>query len=307
MVCLIGAGYAFARRNDPHWFNVFRVIVVTYMGVTGIVYNLLLRGVELPQGTTVEWSNEVLHVAACAYIVLDWFIAPGRSPLPWRTLRAIAIFPLVWVVYTMIRAPFTTGLNYGGKPFYPYPFLNPASRARGLVLGRVLHRADHRRRTGNRAPSSSSSRASGRARRPHDGTAGRVCDEMSRRDALDVVTALLGAALVAAALVLIFVARVEYGGVSVYVSELGATGVPTARMFEVALLMIVAGGSLVAFAGKDIRSRLRLLAIWTPSISIWVVLRLLSRRLPGDLQVPVPAADPVAVRLRRTSPTSRAR
>jgi hypothetical protein len=125
VVCLIGAGYAFARRNDPRWFNVFRVIVVTYMGVTGIVYNLLLRGVELPQGTTVEWSNEVLHVAACAYIVLDWFIAPGRSPLPWRTLRAIAIFPLVWVVYTMIRAPFTTGLNYGGKPFYPYPFLNP--------------------------------------------------------------------------------------------------------------------------------------------------------------------------------------
>ena len=45
--------------------------------VTGVVYNLLLRGVELPQGTTVEWSNEVLHVVACAYIVLDWFIAPA--------------------------------------------------------------------------------------------------------------------------------------------------------------------------------------------------------------------------------------
>jgi hypothetical protein len=126
VVLLIGAGFAFARKVDPHWYTVVRVIVVTYMAVTGIVYNLLLRGVELPQGTTVEWSNEVLHVVACAYIVLDWFIAPGRTALAWRSLRAIAVFPLVWVVYTLIRAPFTTELNYGGKAFYPYPFLNPA-------------------------------------------------------------------------------------------------------------------------------------------------------------------------------------
>jgi hypothetical protein len=125
VVLLIGAIYAFAKRNDPHWYTVFRVIVVTYMGVTGIVYNLLLRGVELPQGTTVAWSNEVLHVVACAYLVLDWFIAPGRSPLTWRTLRAIVIFPIVWAIYTLVRAPFTVNDNHG-KAWYPYPFLNPA-------------------------------------------------------------------------------------------------------------------------------------------------------------------------------------
>ena len=126
VVCLIGAIFVFAKRSDPQWFTVFRVCVVTYMAVTGIVYNLLLRGVELPQGTTVEWSNEVLHVVACAYIVLDWFIAPGRSALSWRTLRAIAIFPVVWVIYTMIRAPFTSGDTLTHKPFYPYPFLDPS-------------------------------------------------------------------------------------------------------------------------------------------------------------------------------------
>jgi hypothetical protein len=126
VVLLIGAGFAFARKVDPHWYTVFRVIVVTYMAVTGIVYNLLLRGVELPQGTTVEWSNEILHVVACAYIVLDWFIAPGRTALAWRTLRAIAIFPLVWVAYTMIRAPFTANATLNGKAFYPYPFLDPS-------------------------------------------------------------------------------------------------------------------------------------------------------------------------------------
>jgi hypothetical protein len=126
VVCLIGAIFALARRPDPRWYSVFRVIVVTYMAVTGVVYNLLLRGVELPQGTTVEWSNEVLHVVACAYLVLDWLFAPGRPVLAWRTLRAIIIFPIVWVVYTLLRAPFTTELNYGGKAWYPYPFLNPS-------------------------------------------------------------------------------------------------------------------------------------------------------------------------------------
>jgi hypothetical protein len=126
VVLLLGAIFVFAKKDDARWYTVFRAIVVTYMFVTGVVYNLLLRGVELPQGTTVEWSNEVLHVVACAYIVLDWFIAPGRTPLSWRSLRAIVVFPLVWVVYTMIRAPFTTGDTLNHKAFYPYPFLDPS-------------------------------------------------------------------------------------------------------------------------------------------------------------------------------------
>ncbi|WP_213815621.1 DUF998 domain-containing protein [Glaciihabitans sp. dw_435] len=55
-----------------------------------------------------------------------------------------------------------------------------------------------------------------------------------------------------------------------YVSELGATGQPTAKQFEIALLLIVVGGSLIAFAGRDIRSRLPVLRVWTPAISLWI-------------------------------------
>ncbi|MCU1552124.1 MAG: hypothetical protein JWR36_2684 [Glaciihabitans sp.] len=130
VVLLIGAGFAFAKRDDPRWYTIFRVIVVTYMGVTGVVYNLLLRGVELPQGTTVEWSNEILHVVACAYLVLDWLFAPGRSALSWRVIRIIVIFPIVWAAYTLIRAPFAID-ERTGKPWYPYPFLNPALATEG--------------------------------------------------------------------------------------------------------------------------------------------------------------------------------
>ena len=147
VVLLIGAAFVFAKKDDPHWYTVFRAVVVTYMAVTGVVYNLLLRGVELPQGTTVAWSNEVLHVVACVYIVLDWFIAPGRVPLNWRSLRAIVVFPLVWILYTMVRAPLTVGETLNHKPFYPYPFLDPGLAHEGwftvaffilLITGVVL-------------------------------------------------------------------------------------------------------------------------------------------------------------------------
>jgi hypothetical protein len=92
---------------------------------------------------------------------------------------------------------------------------------------------------------------------------------MTRRALVDVVLSLAGSLLVLAALTIIWAARVTIPA-QIYVSELGAPGMPTARAFEVALLLIVAGGSLIAFAGKDIRSRVRWLALWTPAVSLWV-------------------------------------
>jgi hypothetical protein len=130
VVLLIGAAFAIAKRNDPQWYTVLRLCVATYMGVTGVVYNLLLRGVELPQGTTVEWSNEVLHVIACAYLILDWLFAPGRTPVSWRAIRVIVIFPFVWAVYTLIRAPLAID-ERTNKPWYPYPFLDPSLSKEG--------------------------------------------------------------------------------------------------------------------------------------------------------------------------------
>lgn len=78
-----------------------------------------------------------------------------------------------------------------------------------------------------------------------------------------------GSAFVLAALVIIWLARISIGR-DVYVSELGAAGEPTAKWFEFALLLIVAGGSIIAWAGRDIRSRLLMLRAWTPAISIWI-------------------------------------
>jgi hypothetical protein len=86
---------------------------------------------------------------------------------------------------------------------------------------------------------------------------------------VDVAASIIGGVLVLAALVIIWAARLTVDH-DVYVSELGATGAPTAHAFEVALLLVVVGGSLIAFAGRDVRSRVRFLALWTPAISLWI-------------------------------------
>lgn len=126
VVLLIGAYFLlFSKGDDPQWFNLFRGIVATYMITTGVVYNLLLRGIDLPQGSTLGWSNEVLHVVACIWLLLDWILAPGRSPIEFRSLWKFLVFPLVWAIYTLVRGPLVADTVYGNPYWYPYPFLNP--------------------------------------------------------------------------------------------------------------------------------------------------------------------------------------
>ena len=131
VVFVIGAVLLIRGTDDPRWFAILRASITSYMVVTFIVYNLLLRGIELPQGTTLPWSNEVLHVVAPLLIILDWFFAPGRRRLDWKELRIIVAFPIIWVIYTLIRGPLAYN-DVAKKPtWYPYPFLDPSLSPEG--------------------------------------------------------------------------------------------------------------------------------------------------------------------------------
>ncbi|MBK4346644.1 Pr6Pr family membrane protein [Lacisediminihabitans changchengi] len=134
VVALLGAWFLLrGDRDDRGWYLGLRAAAVTYMATTGIVYNLLLRGIELPQGTTLGWSNEILHVVAPAYLILDWLFAPGRRPREWKAVWPILIFPLVWGIYTLIRGPITFDAVTGKSYWYPYPFLNPNTSPEGYL------------------------------------------------------------------------------------------------------------------------------------------------------------------------------
>ena len=129
VVLAIGGVWALRQKNattpEPQWFAVLLVCTSTYMIVTGVVYNTLLRGVSLPQGTTVPWSNEVLHVVIPLVLLADVLFAPRRRAVAWRTVGIAAIFPIVWVVYTLIRANLVIAPSSGNAWWYPYPFLDP--------------------------------------------------------------------------------------------------------------------------------------------------------------------------------------
>ncbi|MFG6402601.1 MULTISPECIES: Pr6Pr family membrane protein [unclassified Microbacterium] len=114
-----------APRTDGVAFATTLAAVTTYMIVTGIVYNTLLRNIPLPQGSTVPWSNEVLHLVAPLFLLLDVFLGPGRRALRWRAIGQTLIFPIAWVAYTLIRGPLTTDPSGSPDWWYPYPFLNP--------------------------------------------------------------------------------------------------------------------------------------------------------------------------------------
>jgi hypothetical protein len=127
VVLTMAIGFSLLRQHPP-----LRASVTSYMVTTGIVYNLLLRGIELPQGSTLGWSNEILHVWGPLYLLLDWLFAPGRPRLEFTHLVWVVSFPLVWAVYTLVRGPLTFDPVVDG-PFYPYPFLNPVTSPNGYL------------------------------------------------------------------------------------------------------------------------------------------------------------------------------
>jgi hypothetical protein len=112
-------------KVEPRWLAFLLAAVTTYMIVTGIVYNILLRGIALEPGSIVAWSNEVLHLIGPLFLLLDLFLGPFRRALPWRTVLGIVIFPLLWVAYTLLRASFIENPGTADPYWYPYPFLNP--------------------------------------------------------------------------------------------------------------------------------------------------------------------------------------
>ncbi|WP_405218996.1 Pr6Pr family membrane protein [Agrococcus sp. Ld7] len=114
-------------------FDVLLLSVTTYMVVTGIVYNTLLRGIELPQGATLGWSNEILHLVAPLWMLVDWLLSSGKRDVRFPDLGIVVIFPIVWLSYTLLRGPFTLDQATGRDWWYPYPFLDPATHANGYV------------------------------------------------------------------------------------------------------------------------------------------------------------------------------
>lgn len=106
--------------------------VTTYMLVTGVVYNVVLRAAG-GAGIMLGWSNDIHHIIAPAFLLIDLLVAPGRRRLPWLTIAIIVAYPVVWVAVTLARGPHLVSPSTGTVPWYPYPFLDPTTTTGGYA------------------------------------------------------------------------------------------------------------------------------------------------------------------------------
>jgi len=136
-VALLAGGVWALRHRDsdaaePGWLTVTMLCASTYMIVTGIVYNLLLRSFPVA-GISDVWTNETLHVIIPLVMLADVLFAPRRAALPWKAMLIAAAFPIAWAVYTLVRANFIVSPRTGDAYWYPYPFLDPHITPGGIL------------------------------------------------------------------------------------------------------------------------------------------------------------------------------
>jgi hypothetical protein len=118
VVLALGAWLSFRRPTDPGWLMTARMLTATFTIISGIVFGLIVsQAGDYNYRIVVPWSSQLLHFWIPSYVIFDWSFAPGRSPIPWRRVWLVLIYPVVWGGFTMWR-----GAVVG---WYPYFFLDP--------------------------------------------------------------------------------------------------------------------------------------------------------------------------------------
>ena len=117
IVFLFGAFQLIAQRKPSATTNLIRAGSVVNMAVVGVVFSALLREADL--GALLPWVNSVLHYIMPVAVVVEWLFQPPTIKLGMRQLLLCQLFPLCYLVYSVIRGAIVS--------WYAYPFLNPAT------------------------------------------------------------------------------------------------------------------------------------------------------------------------------------
>ncbi len=117
---LIASGFVLSPSGEGPWLAWLRGAATLYLAITGLVFSLLLAGLEGVEFTAVPWDNIVLHYLMPAAVVLDWAVAPPVRRIPFQRGLLWLAYPLAYVVYSLIRGH--------SSHWYPYPFLDPGPR-----------------------------------------------------------------------------------------------------------------------------------------------------------------------------------
>jgi hypothetical protein len=109
-------------------FDAVRGAVTLYIAITGIVFAVLLSGLQESLDTHIGWIDFVVHKLIPIVLVADWLIDPPRHRLSITTALLWLAYPAVRLAYTLIRGASTDR--------YPYPFVDVNQLGYGGVLWR---------------------------------------------------------------------------------------------------------------------------------------------------------------------------
>ena len=102
--------------------------VALYIGITGLIYVLVLRTLWHPQGWQ-WWADSGLHYAVPMLYLLGWVAGP-HGGLRWRQLGGALVFPALYLGWALLVGRWT------GQ--YPYPFLDLAALGAATVARNAL-------------------------------------------------------------------------------------------------------------------------------------------------------------------------
>lgn len=106
-----------------------KTAVALYIFIVFVVYNTVLRGIWKPTGWQLFLDN-MLHVAIPILYILYWLFFVTKGELNWKNGFYWLIFPLVYLIYSLIRGTIVY--------WYPYPFLNASKLGYGQVSINIL-------------------------------------------------------------------------------------------------------------------------------------------------------------------------
>lgn len=122
VVLTFSAIKTFRGEAESVRFSTLRLIVVTSMVIVGVIYNLLLAdaapdirdiGYVAPTG-----PNLIMHVYMPILIFIEWVFFDSTARLKVTRALWVLIYPLIWLILTMLRGSYTDG-------WWPYWFLDP--------------------------------------------------------------------------------------------------------------------------------------------------------------------------------------
>ena len=103
--------------------------IAVYIGVIGFIYELLLRDRWDIDGL-MKVTDILLHTVNPILFLIFWFVFVPKQHLPWRLAIYWLMYPLVYLIYILIR----------GEIFdvYPYHFINVTTLGYNKVIVNCL-------------------------------------------------------------------------------------------------------------------------------------------------------------------------